>query len=311
MLHARKTLERRLDAQDVRLRRKDDKGHPGYVVRGDAITIGCDHVETKQLKKHPDWHCYQDHPLKRKKPQDFLPYQKIARFRSNKTDSKFWLYYHRLGKRLSNFRVVFFSDDQRGLQFEELGSVLENVKRAQIARLEVAFDCGLATGVDCRFVRGHFLSGKCKPDSANEWGRRKGTKFIRSYFKKTIGAHRLEIQLNWRFLRTHNIDDIFDISKLAQLLPKKHIWFVEIDEEKVTEHLRRSLGAGKTIKVLKQIHSLEGDLSAQLAVLHGPGDLKNTRRLLKPLPINESVFKALKKWAKQWPTRPATLERRK
>lgn len=309
MLQARKTLERRRDAEEARLRVAADENHADCMVRGDAIAIGCAHVELKQLKKHPDWHCYQDHPLKREKPEDFLPYGRIARFRGTNTGSTFWLYYQRLGERLSDYRVAFYPDDQAGLQFEEMSSVIENAKGIQIARLEVAFDFGRNTCVDSRFIRKCFISGKCKPESANTWGRRNGTKFIRSYFKREIGAHRLELQLNWRFLRTHKIDDLFDISRLAKLLPGRHVLLAQIDDAKVIAHLRRDWTTEEALAILKQVHSLEGDLLAQLGLLREVGHLKNTRRLLKVLPINQRITEAMKEWAAQWPTAPSRLGR--
>jgi hypothetical protein len=309
MLQARRTLERRRDAEEARLRAADDKNHADCMVRGDAIAIGCAHVEIKQLKKHPDWHCYEDHDLEREKPEDFLPYKHIARFESNKTGSLFWLYSERQGERLSNYRIQFYPEDKPGLQFEEISSVMENGKGVKIARFEVAIDCGRHTGIDSRFIRRHFVSGKCKANSANSWGRRNGTKFIRSYFKEEIGAHRLELQLNWRFLRTNKIDDIVDFRKLVQLLPEHHILFGEIDDVEVIKHLRKKWTATKAVELLKRVQSLEGNLLEQLAVLREAGHLKNTRRLLKVLPINQRITEALKEWAAKWPTAPSRLGR--
>jgi len=269
------------------------------------------YVDSKQLKKHPDWHCFSDAPLKRKAPEDYLPYARIARFESTKTLSKFWHYHVRLGRdKLAENRIVFYPDDHKGLQFEEVSSVLENTEGDQIARLEVAFNFGRHTGVDSRFIRRHFISGKCSHDSANTWGRRGGTKYIRSYFKREIGAHRLELQLNWRFVRQHKIDDIFDIRKLPGLLPEHHILFAEIDEQKVIDHLRPVWSATKTLNFLRQVQSLEGDLLEQLDLLRHAAHLKNTRRLLKRLPINQRITEALKEWAAQWPTAPLRRRRK-
>jgi len=310
-LQARRALERRWDIKEAELRAAADKHHPDCVVRGDAIAIGCAEVYMEQLKKHPDWHCFSDVFLKRKAPEDYLPYGKVARFESTKTHSKFWNYHQRLGRdNLSEHRIVFYPDDETGLQFKEISSVLENAEGIQIARLEVAINFGRQTGVDSRFIRKSFVSGKCRPNSANSWGQRNGTKFIRSYFKKEIGAHRLELQLNWRFVRKNNINDLFDIGRLAKLLPDHHILFAQIDEYKVIEHLRHNWTAAKTLDILRQVHSLEGDLFAQLALLRKSGHLKNTRRLLTKLPINQRITEALKEWVSQWPTDPSRLGRK-
>jgi hypothetical protein len=271
-------------------------------VRADRAIIGFAHVEKDQLKQHPDWHCYRDSFLNRDDPGDFLAYKKVARFRSTKDKGQFWVYYDRQVPNLAKFRIAFFPDDELGLRYAGMVSILDSARDPQLARLEIAVDFGSGSGVDGPYVRRHFLSGKCTPDSVNHWGRRNGTKYIRSYYKREISAHRVEIQLNWRFLRTNHIDNISDLPKLAELLPRRHIWFVRLNELRVIEHLRKTRSAKRTLKILKEVNALEKDLYGQLQILRMTGGLKNTRRLLEGLEINRGVENELKKWASQWPT---------
>ena len=300
-IRARRTLERRQDREAKALRAADTHKHPDCVVRADRTLIGCDHVEREQLKKHPDWHCYYDWPVTREDPEAFLAYGKVAHFRSTKNGGTFALYYERQAKNLDKFRIDLSPDDTLGQQLNEMSSILENATKPRFARLEIATDFGLGSIVDGPYVRRHFISGKCTPEGANAWGRRNGTKFIRSYFKKQIGAHRLEVQLNWRFLRKHHIDTIFDLPRLAVLLPRRHIWFARLDEQRVIERLRQTLSAKETLRILRRVNR-EPDLWSQLQVLRTEADLKNTRRLLVSLRTNQLVREAFKEWATQWPT---------
>lgn len=306
-LTARRTLQRRRDAQDRKDREADTHNHPDCVVKGDAMYWACDAVDRKQLSRHPDWHRESDSYLKRGDADDFLPYGRIARYRSTKTQSKVWVYYNPRIRNLANCRIGLFPDDSTGLLPQEVASVLENVMHPVVAKLEVSTDFGISTGVDAPYIRRHFISGKCTPDGADQWGRRTGTKFIRSYFKKEIGAHRLELQLNWRFLRTNSINTIFDFPKLAELLPVHHIWFARIDDLKVVERLRKTRAAKRTVKILKKVNEAEGDLHAQLQILKRAG-VTNTRRLLAPLEINRVATQALEKWARLWPSSPVSLD---
>lgn len=305
-LEAWRTLERRLDAQAERERAADTLTHPDYVVRADATFFACDDVDRDQLSKHPDWKRESDSSLTRGDSGNFLAYERLARFVSTKAKTKVWIYYRPQVKNVSKCRVAIFPDDSTGLLPLEVGSVLENVTHPLLARMEIATDFGISTGVDGPYVRRHFISGKCRPSGANQLGRRNGTKFIRSYFKKEIGAHRLELQLNWRFLRSNRIKTIFDLPKLAELLPVHHIWFCRIDDLKVVERLRKTSSAKRTVKILTRVNKVEGNLYEQLQILRKEG-ATNSRRLLVPLEINRLVTDALEKWASQWPSSPAGL----
>jgi hypothetical protein len=314
MAAARKALKDRLERYEQEVRREAaGKNHPDCVVRGDAISFGCESVDLPALREHPDFHCTSDAWLRRNKSEEFFPYGRIARFEDRKSAAKFWVSYQRQMPHLPHFRIAYFPDDYRGLRPEEICSVLEATTGARIARMELATDLGFETGIDSDDVRRHFISGKSQARSVHEtyqdtWGGRHSGKFIRSYAKREIGAHRVEIQFNGRFLRAHQIDTIFDFQKLAALLPDRHLYFAELNEQKLIQQLRLMHMDGRgVLAVLREVEHKKWHLCGLLKYLRQDVGMKNVRRLLDPLPVNDSVLTALEKWVSMWPKKPTPL----
>ena len=162
---ARETQRRILDSHERELRQgAAAKRHPVCIVRGDAISFGCESVKLTALRTHPDFHRYFDGFVRRRKPDAFLPYRRISRFKCTKTGSKFWVYCQRQASNLPEFRIEFFPDDKRGLRRPEISSVLELTGEPRIIRMEIAFDFGPGAGVNNDFVRRSLISGKRQPN---------------------------------------------------------------------------------------------------------------------------------------------------
>ena len=72
---------------------------------------------------------------------------------------------------------------------EDVLSVLELLPGAKLVLVELAFDFGFKSGVDGEYVRAHALFGKSRPNNVanlrgyDSWGTRRGSKFVRSYYK--------------------------------------------------------------------------------------------------------------------------------
>lgn len=316
MAAARRLLDQRLNQFERAARRgAAEKQHPACVVRGDAISFGCELVDLQGLRAHPDFHCFSAGWLGRKKPTDFLPYGRISRFENKQTGAKFWVYASPQMRHLPKFRISYFPDDGLGLQPQEILSVLQFTEQSRIVRMEIAFDFGAVTGIKASDVRRSFVSGKCQAHSVREktedqWGCRNGSKFIRSYFKRQIGAHRVELQLNGRFLRgkKNQIDDVFQFHRFPQLLPGSHFYFAKIDQQKLIHHLRtRGFEVKRIFRILKNVVAREEDLCSALNYLRRSVGLTNVNRLMGPLPANQLAQMALADWAARWPKRPAGL----
>ena len=125
---------------------------------------------------------------------------------------------------------------------------------------------------------------------------------------RTLGVHRVELQLNRKFLAHYGIKDIFEFHRMVRMLPEHHILFAKLDERKTRRHLRnRGHSESELRQIIEHVRDCDGDLQAQCAVLRRRGRLTNIRRLLVPLRTNALVVKALKRWAKQWPKAPIRL----
>jgi hypothetical protein len=315
MRAARRLLDVRLDRFEREVRQgAEQKKHPDCVVRGDAISFACEAVDIEALRAHPKFHCFFEGRIERREPDEFQPYGRIARFESRQTNSQFWLYMQPQFRHLAPWRLTYFPDDQLGLRPEEIASMLEAVTKPKIARMEVAFDFGPGSGVDSAYVRQSFVSGKSQTRSVREvanldhWGSRKGTKFIRSYFKQEIGAQHVEIQFNGRFLRKHQIDDVFQFRRLVTLLPRRHLYFARLDDQKLIHYLRaRGVATERIFQILRRVATLDWNLCATLNHLRRHVHVTNVRRLLVPLKTNRLVEEALATWAAMWPEVPPRL----
>lgn len=156
------------------------------------------------------------------------------------------VYSERKSRKLDPYRITFIPNDRLGLQPEDVLAVAECMEGHRIVLAEMALDFTVDSGVDCAFVRGHGLFGKCREHSVGKrpgwdaWGSRRGAKFVRSYFKAEVDGHRVEAQVQTRFLRDHRINEISDLPRLAKILPRDHVWFARLSEEKFSEALRHS-----------------------------------------------------------------------
>jgi hypothetical protein len=127
-----------------------------------------------------------------------------------------------------------------------------------------------------------------------------------------LNIHRVELQLNRKFLRRFDIKDIFDFGRLVSILPGNHILFADLDRTKMLKHLRSAGNWGRGLQqILERVEDREGDLLAECKVLRQRGAVRNTRRLLIPLTMNALVVKALKIWVAVWPKNPNRLEEEK
>ena len=205
---------------------------------------------------------------------------------------------------LDPFRLVFIPDDATGLLPRRVLPFWDLASGQRIRLAEWAVDFPLATQVNGEKVRrnGHF--GKSRPLEEkyfgyDAWGSRKGGKYIRSYYKYAIEAHRVELQLRQRFLESHGIKSLSDLWKLDVILPGAHIRFVRIDDDRVAKRLRNS-GRGKEAPaILHRLSELKPKLHDALTYLRAQR-LLNTHRFQVPLRANKLVRDAAMKFRKDW-----------
>ena len=141
-----------------------------------------------------------------------------------------------------------------------------------------------------------------------KWGTFRSSKIVRSYAKFSILRFRIEVQLHARFLRKHQINEAYDFPKLATILPRRHIFFAALDDNKLRQHLQRSSLPHKTrTEILRTVAESRKSLWSTLRLLRRKWRFANVRRLLVPLPeMNSAVVAALNQWATQW-QKPSSL----
>lgn len=308
-------LDRRLGTSWERAQLTKAKTAPECEVRLDRLEFTATGVSKEQILEIPQFRGGEDHFVKRKDPKSFLPYRRVASFESDTSIRFLYILHEPSTEWIAPFKITLIARDETGLQPKDVLSVLQFVSGAKLVLVEIAFDFGFRSGVDCEFVRRHGLFGKARRNQVGIWrlwdcwGTRRSAKFVRSYYKPELKIHRLELQLNRKFLCRFRIDDVFDFQRLVSILPVNHIFFAYLDKTKMMKHLRNAGNWGRGLQqILERLDDNQDDLLAQCAVLRQRGAVKNTRRLLIPLATNELVAKALKQWASRWPKKPNRLE---
>jgi len=255
------------------------------------------------------------HLLRRKHATDFLAYRRKTEFTTDGSIRKLVILSEAVMPHIAPCKITLIARDEVGLQLKDVLSILELLPDTEVVLVEIAFDFSFRSRVDGAYVRAHALFGKSRPNKVgvyrcwDSWGTRKGAKFVRSYFKKELHFHRVELQLNRKFIRRHRINDIFDFHRLVKILPVHHILFAKIHAGKALRHLRNAgHGPNEVGRILERVSEREGDIHGQLAILRKRGRLKNVRRVLIPLFANYAVSKTLTEWAAKWPKCPMRLE---
>jgi hypothetical protein len=250
--------------------------------------------------------------------RDFQGYGRAHWFQRDKSKMKVSVESEPREKWLDPFAVTMFADDRTGLLPEDIFPILELMPTARLTLIELAFDFSFASGVTRRYVRARAVFGKSHRDRSGSnpnvdcWGIRRSGKRVKSYHKAEVAGHRVEFRMRPKFLHPHDIHDVFDFWRFAELLPGKHLLFARVDEQKLTAQLQRNKRRKKNANdILQKAKALDGDLTAQLTFLRRAARLKNVRRLLVPLKANRLVREALKEWVATWPKAPTHLEQRK
>jgi hypothetical protein len=121
---------------------------------------------------------------------------------------------------------------------------------------------------------------------------------------------RVELELRSRFLKQHKINDPYDFAKLVEILPGRHIKFVRINGQKLRNRLRgMDFSPEEMAAILEDVAMFEGDVWSTLHYLREAVEMKNSRRVLDPLDLNDVVLDALQKWAAMWPVAPKKLKK--
>jgi hypothetical protein len=260
------------------------------------------------LKNLANVRTVQSHWVKPGGSSAFQAYARAHWFRRTDSRMKFCVEGDRQHGFIQPFALTAFADDRTGLLPSEVFPILEAARTAKLTMAELAFDFSPLSSVTRGFVLRHGVFGKSWHDIDTEnpagdwWGSRRGGKRTKSYFKDEICGHRVELRLRSRFLAHYGINGVYDFGRLVRLLPKRHIYFAQLDEKRLVERLRRNgLKGPKIWEIQQRVQAMGQDLSATLSYMRRDLGLKNVQRLLVPLRENLLVLEALQKWAATWP----------
>ena len=303
----RKASERYYEAYRHHLRDTDAFEQLACVGRLDRIVAAASAVPTAAIQQIPGFHLRRRYPVKPQRQGDFVSYGWVARIAGINSIREVMIYSDRQAKWLAPAKIIVIARDALGLQFPDMCSIFELLTEPQIIDVELACDFATDSIVDVKFVEKHALFGKSRPRNVgtnplySSYGRRVGTKFVRSYFKPELNCQRVEFSFHLRDLARFGIKDIFNLHKLGVVLPR-HIWFARLSPQKLQQKLYRDgFSIEKQQAILCEAEKLEGNLCQTLKYLRRTARLKNTRRLLVPLDdINRVVLAAISKWAAEW-----------
>jgi hypothetical protein len=310
MLFAGKALERRYTEERQQRRESGAFEQLTCVCRQDKVVVTASAFAAEAIRRIPGFRLRRIYPVKPQRPGDFVPYQWVARITGTGSIREVVISYDRQARWLAPSRVIIIARDRLGLQFADVCSIFELLADPKIIDVELAFDFPIACIVDVNYVEQYGVFGRSQPRNVSRnplysnYGRRVGSKFVRSYAKVEMSCHRVEFGFHLLDLKRFRIKSIFDFHKFIDILPR-HILFAQLSKQKLLQQLRRKgFSAKKQQKILRGVKALQGNLCQTLRYLRRTARLKNTRRLLVPLDeVNRVVLEALKKWSAEWSAR--------
>lgn len=246
--------------------------------------------------------------LVRGMPDKFLAYRRVHWFQDKLSDMKACVESERQGTWLPNYRLTFYADDCMGLDGKAVLAILRTMPSSRLTFCEFALDFSVLSGIDRSRVLSSAVFGKSQRDlnstnpTGDWWGARRGPKRVVSYYKDSVWAHRVEFKLQKQFLRRNGIHNLFDLVKLAKILPRHHILLGRLDNNLLEKRLRRQgYSSMQVAAAFKQIEKRETDLSRTLRFLRRSLGIANTRRLLIPTKANQLVRYAIAQFVTGWP----------
>ena len=310
MLAATQDLARRYQHDRAQLRENGGYGEVHVEVKIHRVVVT---VEWYPIATFP-WNRFKKLPGARLLPPTPLwkqTYAFVRRIRCSGAIREIVVQYQRRWHWAAPFRITVIPRSDR-LQFEDLRAILELLPNFKFVTLECALDFPIRSFVDLMYVQRHGLFGKMHPrfigiDPVRDtWGSRKSGIFLRVYARFATEGLRVEFELHARFLRRHDLNNIEDLRRLAQILPDRLIFFGRLDENRLDERLRRNgFSQRQRRNVIDQVQDKDELLWGVMRYLRRRVKLKNVRRLLTPLDeLNQFVREALHKWAALWPAAP-------
>ena len=229
-------------------------------------------------------------------------YRRVRTLRNHKTGTAVFIQYHPAAPWLAPLKITIVTEAQQGLSRSELSRVTAAFERFRFLLLEFAIDFAPDSGIGRAFVLLHALFGRSELQPANQhatirFGTRKSEIMARVYAKP--GRFRAEIEAHSRWLLSRNVSNLEDLARLPALLLPKHLAFFNVNYQRLHAHLSRK-DQSSADRIVAQCREHATLLHGLLKFMREDVGLKNVRRFLQPLPLNEGIKRAAFEWAEEW-----------
>ena len=236
---------------------------------------------------------------------DVPAYTRVRRLFNPSSGTSLSVRYKPNRKRLAPLKATIIANDQTGICANELKEIFETFGDShRIMLADFAFDLAPEAGVGFSFVKRHGLFGKSRPEQnpqyANllRYGTRKSGRFIRCYWKKEVGAFRVEVQITSRWIReSGNPAGTLSWLGYLDIFPKDFL-FVRTDWVALEGFLKRSRRDAELLLHKAKNHS--SSIHELLIHLRNEIGIRNPDRFLRPLTINREIARAWKHWSKEF-----------
>jgi hypothetical protein len=91
-----------------------------------------------------------------------VTYARSRQYQSVTNDAKIFWQYNRLQGWLKPWKITIVADDEGGLSYEEVATVLKHCRHYRFLVVEIAVDFCPSSGVNKRFIRRHAVFGKSR-----------------------------------------------------------------------------------------------------------------------------------------------------
>lgn len=231
-----------------------------------------------------------------------LPYGRVLKLKEETSDTKVDWEYERQKGWLRQWRITLIADDKTGLTPSQVRKFVKRCRFYTFLIFELALDFGPGSSVDCEFVKRHALFGKSRRRRDLEhpgevrYGSRKSGKFVRCYWKPSVNAFRVELEIHSRLLKKGQIETLEDLPDVPYVIRPSHLRFVRINWKALRHYAERKFGGCADVMISKTKRKAYRSIHNALRFLRRQG-VNNPHRFLVSMRINKTIETALTNWS--------------
>jgi hypothetical protein len=238
-------------------------------------------------------------------------YARVRELLSKHSATKAFWQYKRQKAWVKQWRVTLIADDLRGITAREAWSFCKHFRFLKLLLFELALDFSPDSGIDADFVpqHGRFGKSRFRPDRGGpgqlRYGSRYSGKLVRCYWKESVDALRVEIELHSSLLprpRRNNLREIpetrwLEIVDAGFSIVPRHCQFVSFRFRALGRHLRKRFGERGDM-LLERTRARSADsIHSALVYLRSQG-VHNPHRFLRPMKkLNAAIERAIAEWS--------------